>query len=190
VRGPRPPGHHGSQWPGHVGARQRTGLLRPSIRPALPGYRDAVDTAARPVDQLCLGEFVEHQALQPVPDSRGLPGPQPSPDGVSGAVAELGGRSRQRQPVCSTNKMPSSAARSSTRGRPPGPRGAGRGVSRGSISSQSRSSTTRCCVVLATTGHDRGSSPQDRVVKTRFEIRSWAADVSTAPVGLRRPDQS
>jgi len=48
---------------------------------------------------------------------------------------------------------------SSIRGRPPGPRGAGRDGIRGSISSQSRSSTRRCCVVFATTAHDRRPGP-------------------------------
>jgi hypothetical protein len=61
-----------------------------------------------------------------------------------------GGRSRHRQPVRSTNRMPSSAARSSIRGRPPGPRGRGRAGSSGQISSQSRSSTSRRCLGVTT----------------------------------------
>ncbi len=81
------------------------------------------------------------------------PDPQPS----------CGGRSRHRQPVSSTNKIPSSAARSSIRGRPPGPRATGRGGISGSISSQSRSSTSRCCFVFATTDDDQRSETQDHV---------------------------
>ena len=59
-----------------------------------------------------------------------------------------GGRSRQRHPVCSTNRIPSSAARSSIRGRPPGPRGGGWGGISGAISSHRRSSTIHDCVLV------------------------------------------
>ena len=52
-----------------------------------------------------------------------------------------GGRSATDTEVCSTNKMPCTAARSSIRGRLPGPRGGGRGGMSGAISSHSRSST-------------------------------------------------
>lgn len=59
------------------------------------------------------------------------PEPQPS----------AGGRSRQRQPVLRTNKMPSSTARSSIGGRPPRPRAGINGPSY----SHRLSSTNRCC---------------------------------------------
>ncbi len=61
--------------------------------------------------------------------------PEPNPSS--------GGRSRQRHPVTRTNKIPSRAYRSGTRGRPPGPRAAGGGGINGSSSAQSRSSTSR-----------------------------------------------
>ena len=53
----------------------------------------------------------------------------------------VGGRAATDTEVCSTNKMPCTAARSSIRGRLPGPRGGGRGGMSGAISSHSRSST-------------------------------------------------
>jgi hypothetical protein len=46
---------------------------------------------------------------------------------------------------------------------PTAPRAAGRGGINGSISSQSRSSNSRCCFVLATTEDDQASTPEDRV---------------------------
>lgn len=60
------------------------------------------------------------------------------------------GRSRQQQPVLSTNTIPSSAARSSIRGLPPGPFGGGRSGISGSTSSQSRSSIRLSCRLVTT----------------------------------------
>jgi hypothetical protein len=48
------------------------------------------------------------------------------------------------------------------RGRPPRPLGTGRGASRSSISSQSRSSTSLCCFVLGTVRHGGRSTPEDQ----------------------------
>jgi hypothetical protein len=56
--------------------------------------------------------------------------------------------------------MPSSAARSSIRGRPAGPRGRGRAGSNGSMSFQSRSSIKRCLRGV-TTQKDHRLGPQD-----------------------------
>jgi len=68
--------------------------------------------------------------------------PEPAPS--------CGGRPRQRQPVLSTIKMPSSAARSSMQGQPPAPRAGGWGGISGSSKSHNRSSTNRYCLDLAT----------------------------------------
>jgi hypothetical protein len=92
----------------------------------------------------------EHALLQPVPHPGGLPGTEPSPGGVPGTDPSWDCRSCQRHPVLSTNKMPSSAARSSIGGRPSGPRAGGRGGSSGSSSSHNRSSTNRCFLGVAT----------------------------------------
>lgn len=67
------------------------------------------------------------------------PDPQPSSTG----------RSRHRHPVCNTNRIPSKAARSSIRSRPPRPRGGGWGGISGPISSHSRSSTIHWCLRMA-----------------------------------------
>jgi hypothetical protein len=131
-----------------------------SARPPFRPHRHPVDACPGPIQQLRVGELVEDELVQPVPHAGVLPLAQPSPRGVSGSAPQLLGQARQRQPVSRTNKIPSSAARSSIRGRPPGPRGAGRGGIKGSISSQSRSSTKRCCMLLATTGDDQRSAAQ------------------------------
>ena len=116
------------------------GQLAP-FRPA----RHRVHTAARPVQQVGPGQLFEHDAVQPIPHPGLLPGAQPPPGRLPGPAAQLRGRSRQRQPVRSTNRIPSSASRSSIHGRPPWPGGRGRAGSSGWISSQSRSSMSRCC---------------------------------------------
>ena len=64
------------------------------------------------------------------------------------------GRSRQRHPVLSTNKMPSRAARSPIGDRPPGPRAGGRDGINGASSSHNRSSTNRCCCFDLATSSD------------------------------------
>jgi hypothetical protein len=46
--------------------RGRSGSGR-SARPPFRPHRDAVDTAAGPVDELGLGELIEHETVQPIP---------------------------------------------------------------------------------------------------------------------------
>jgi hypothetical protein len=90
-----------------------------------------------------VGQIIEHVAVSTDPPAssqarsrRHAACPEPQPG--------WGGRLRHRQPVCNTNKIPSSAARSSICGRPPGPlaRAAGPGIN-GSRSSWSRSTSSR-----------------------------------------------
>ena len=97
-----------------------------SARPPLRPHRYPVDTAARPVQRLRLGEPVEDQSVQPVPHASVLPLAQPPPRRVPGTAAQL---RRQVPPAAAGvehEQDPLSAARSSIRGRPPGPRGAAR----------------------------------------------------------------
>lgn len=78
-----------------------------------------------------------------------------------------GGRSATDTEVCSTNKMPSTAARSSIHGRLPGPRGGVRGGMSGAISSHSRSSTAASSWPYRNgQPAGRGQSTTDQVLKT------------------------
>lgn len=60
-----------------------------SARPAFRPHRHGVDAAARPVQQVRLGQLVEDQSAQPVPHAGVLPFAQPPPRGVPGPTAQL-----------------------------------------------------------------------------------------------------
>jgi hypothetical protein len=71
--------------------------------------------------------------------------------------------------------------------RPPGPRGVGRGGINGSISSPSRSSTSRCGFVFATTDDDQQSAAGDHVPRGGADGQvHLPADPLTAPAGVHR----
>ena len=141
-----------------------TGQLAPPSRP----HRHRVDAAARPV---------QHLPLREAPRARpGAAGPtrrcpaRPAAAARRCAGTRLPATGGQVWPAASgaqpEQDPPSSAARSSIRGRPPGPRGRGRGGSSGWISSQSRSSMSRWCGV--TTEEDRRPDGQDHASTHRF----------------------
>ena len=84
--------------------------------------------------------------------------PEPQPN--------CSGRSRQRQPVSSTTgSLPARPGRRSVVAHP-APEAGRRGIS-GSISSQSRPSTSRCCWIFATTKDPQRSPAEDHVATPR-----------------------
>ncbi len=143
-RAPRPAARPPRRSPGSTSSRPcpgRWGSARSAGPPFRP-HRDAVQAAAGPVEQLLAAEPVEHLLVAagttPPPAAR----PAAPPAGHPGSAASSAGRSRHRQPVLSTNRIPSNAARSGTRGRPPGPRAGFGGVISGSTRAHSSSSTS------------------------------------------------
>ncbi len=115
--------------------------------------------------------------MQPVPHPGLLPGPQPPPGGVPGPVAQPRWEiapaaagvqheqdALQRGPLIHPRPPTRTLRRRS-------------GGSSGSIRSHSRSSTSRCCFVVGTTGEDRRSRTQDHV-PTRSVLRPGFIDVT------------
>ena len=83
-----------------------------SSLPFLGSYRHRVDAGPCPVEDLLLGELLEHGPVGLLSNPGRLSLAQRQPGGVSGPVPQSRWQVNHTE-VCSTNKMPSTAAQSS-----------------------------------------------------------------------------